>query len=317
MSWSRALTAFVVALAVATVLGWLGRFHAWFEMLTNIAPHMLLLAVVATTWSALARRRKHATASGICLLWFLFLLVPYWVASADALPADPAAVHTALQYNVYFGNDDIDRIVSEIEAADADVIALHEITTDQWLKIGERLPDYAAISLPWDGSDPQLGGGLALLSRTPLTALPVDPAASIVGRPVLAATTMIGDREVVLVGLHPHASRFESHKVELRTDQLDAVADLLRDETRPALILADLNMTPTSSDYRGFLNDLDWRDPHRSTGWDASWPTWGGPFGLPIDHVLVSDNIALHDISAQGGGGSDHKAVVASFSLGS
>lgn len=315
MSWSRALTAFVTALGVATALGWLGRFHAGFEMLTNIAPHMLMLALVATAWSALARRRKHTIASGVCLLWFLFLLVPYWFASADARPADPNAVHTALQYNVYFGNGDIDRIVGEIVAADADVIALHEITTDQWLKIGQRLPDYAAISLPWDGSDPQLGGGLALLSRTPLTALPVDPAASIEGRPILAAATTIGDREVVIVGLHPHASRFESHKVDLRNAQLAAVADLLRDETRPALVLTDLNMTPTSSDYRGFLKDLGWRDPHRSTGWDASWPTWGGPFGLPIDHVLVSDGIALHDISSRGGGGSDHRSVVAEFSL--
>lgn len=315
MSWSRALTVFVAAVGATTLLGWLGRFHPWFEMLTNIAPQMLVLSLVAAAWAAIARRRWHLAVGGVCALWFLFLLVPYWLASPEPRPADPDDVHIALQYNVYFGNDDIDRIVAEIEAADADVIALHEITTEQWLLIGERVPSYAAIALPWDGDDPQLGGGMALLSRTPLTALPVDPSASIVGRPILAASTTVGGVETIVVGLHPHASRFVSAKVDLRDAQLDAVAALLDGEQRPALILTDLNMTPTSSDYRGFLDDLGWRDPHRDTGWDASWPTWGSSFGLPIDHILVSNDVALHDISSGGGGGSDHRSVVAEFSF--
>lgn len=312
----RALTTFATALGATTVLGWFGRLHAWFEMLTNIAPHLLVLSLILVTWAAFARRRLPLAIGAIAALWFLLLLVPYVFASPDAAPSDPDRLHVALQYNVYFGNDDIDRIVDEITSANADVIALHEITGDQWIAVAERLPAYEAIALPWDGSDPQLGGGMAIMSREPLTAIPVDPSASIVGRPIIAAITTIGGTETVVVGLHPHASRFESHKVELRNAQLDAVAKLLSSEDRPAIILADLNMTPTSSDYRSFLNDLDWRDPHRDTGWDASWPTWGGPFGLPIDHVIVSNSIALHDISSAGGGGSDHRSLTAEFSFG-
>jgi len=89
----------------------------------------------------------------------------------------------------------------------------------------------------------------------------------------------------------------------------------LRDDPRPAVLLTDMNVTPTSSAYGDLLDDLGWRDTHRITGWDASWPSVGGWLGLPIDHVLVSDNVAVHTIDAIGAGGSDHRAMLAELSI--
>lgn len=286
-------------------------------MLTNVAPLMLLLAVIVAGLALWQREKVPAAIAAAAGLWFAFLLVPYVFASADARPDDADEVHRALQYNVYFGNDDLDRIAGLVEGSGADVVALHEITTEQWIGLQPLLPSYPyALAEPWDGDGLQLGGGMALLSRAPLTAIEVDPEASVLGRPILAASTEVGGADIVIVGLHPHASRFEGAKVDLRNRQLDAVGELLRDESRPALILTDLNMAPTSSDYRSLLDDLGWRDPHRVTGWDASWPTWGGFFGLPIDHILVSNDVALHSLESGDGGGSDHRSLVAEFSLG-
>ena len=76
-----------------------------------------------------------------------------------------------------------------------------------------------------------------------------------------------------------------------------------------------MNVTPTSTAYRSLLDDLGWHDTHRITGWDASWPSFGGWLGLPIDHVLVSDNVAVHAIDAVGNGGSDHRALRAELSI--
>ncbi len=313
---SRALEAVAGALVATIVLGWFGNLHPILEILTNVPVHLLLVAVVVLISGLVRREPIPALAGGLAAIWLIVLLVPYWRASPEPPPTDPNAVHRALQYNVYFGNDDVDRMVAEIEAADSAVVALHEITSLQWEQLQPRLPEYAhSIAEPWDGGSLQLGGGMALLSRTPLTRLSVDPEASVEGRPVLAAVTSIGEREVVLVGLHPHASRFETEKADLRERQLDAIVELLEEDSRPALILTDMNMAPTSTSYRRVLDDLGWSDPHRSTGWDASWPTWGGPLGLPIDHVLVSDAVALHDIATMDGGGSDHRSVIAQFSL--
>lgn len=303
-------------LALATTLGWFGGLHPWLEMLTNAPTQMMVTGLLLLIAATVSRRWFVACLSLFVVVWFGAQLWPYWRAAPDPLPADAASVLIAQQYNVYFGNSDLDRIAAEVRASNADVVALHEITSEQWRGLRDRLTEYPhAIAEPWDGGELQLGGGMALISRTPLTSIAVDGEASVTGRPILAASTDLGGHEIVVVGLHPHASRFEKHKVDLREAQLGAVVGLLADEARPAIVLTDLNMTPTSSDYRAFLDDLDWRDPHKLTGWDASWPARGGAFGLPIDHIFVSDAVALHDIKSTGGGGSDHRALTAQFSV--
>lgn len=311
----RIMTTFCVALVVVTVLGWFGSLHPLLESLTNVPVGLLLLAVVGFVATALARLRWHAMALALVVAWFVWLLAPYVLASPDQRVADATDV-TALQYNVYFENDDFDSMVALIETADADVVALHEVTTDQLAELEEQLDGYGhLIGEPWDGPEPQLGGGLAIFSRTPLERIEIGDAASPLGRPILAASTEVNGAEIVVVGLHPHASRFEGDKIDLRERQFDAVADLLRNEPRPAVLLTDMNVTPTSPAYRGLLDDLGWRDIHRSAGWDASWPSFGGWLGLPIDHVLVSDNVAVHAIDSVGTGGSDHRALRAELSI--
>lgn len=313
---SRVLAVVAGALVATIVLGWFGTVHPVLEMLTNVPMHLLVIAVLVLGSGLVRREPLPAIAGGLSAAWLAILLVPYWWASPAPPPEDPDAMHQVLQYNVYFGNDDVDRMVAEIESADAAVVALHEITSTQWEALAPRLSDYPhVVAEPWDGGALQLGGGMALLSRSPMSVLDVDPEASVTGRPVLAATTTIGGVEVVVVGLHPHASRFERAKADLRKRQLDAVIELLRHEDRPGLILTDMNMAPTSTSYRRTLSELGWADPHRSTGWDASWPTWAGPLGFPIDHVLVSNEVVLHDIWTTDGGGSDHRSVIAQFSF--
>ena len=101
----------------------------------------------------------------------------------------------------------------------------------------------------------------------------------------------------------------------LRDTQIEGVVALLAETSGPALIMTDLNITPTSPAYRSFIDELGWRDPHRLVGWQSSWPSWGGGLGLPIDHVFVSDHFALHGYDVGSGAGSDHKSVVATLSL--
>lgn len=314
LSW--ALTLFAVTLGLLTFLGWFGRFNSVLEAPRNAAPHFLVAGIVLTLWGGLARRFVHAGVGMVVVVWFAFLLAPYLITSSDPLPPDEDGVHSALQYNVFFDNENFDETAALIIEADADVVALHEITNLQWDELSARLPDYPFfIAEPFDGGTLSIGGGMALLSRTPLEPIEVDPEANVFGRPILAASTFVEGNEMVFVGLHPHASRHESDKIELRGLQLEAVADLLRDEPRPAVVLTDMNITPTSPDYSRFLSDIEWRDPHRITGWDASFPAGLGPFGIPIDHVFVSDSVALHDVSTGESAGSDHRSLVARFSV--
>ncbi len=156
---------------------------------------------------------------------------------------------------------------------------------------------------------------MAILSKIELEEVVLPAEVSPPHRPVLAATVVVAGNQVLVVGMHPHASRTDSAKVDLREAQLDAVAALVSERGGTSIVAGDLNLAPTSTQYRGFLDDLGWRDPHRSVGWNETWDFRRLPIGLPVDHVLVSDDIALLGYDIGEGAGSDHRTVTARLSL--
>lgn len=310
------LTVSAVLAVLVLLISWAGRLHPLFELFTNAPRIIFVVALTGLIVAGVARLAVQAGAFAVVALVFAAQFIPL-VFPVEAR-AEGESTFRALQYNIFFGNEDITAMTELIQTSDADVIALHEITTEQWAALQPGLGDWPhTIAEPWDGPEPQLGGGMVLLSRTPIEPMDVDSEANLLGRPILAGTTELAGQQTVVVGLHPHASRHDAWKAETREAQLDAVVELLDEQVGPAIILTDLNMTPTSSSYRRFIDELEWEDPHRTVGWVGSWPNWAGPYGLPIDHVLTSPEVVIHDIASIDGAGSDHRALVADLSLGS
>lgn len=312
----RVLEIFLGALALYLVLGWLTPLHPLLEAITNVRAQVSFLALVPLVGFGFLRSLTLVGVSALVLGLLAAALVPYWGATPDPAHSEAESIRV-MQYNVYFGNSDFDRITQHIIDSDAQVVALHELLPEQWAELepllGEAYP--FRIAAPLAEIDGQPGGGMALLSRTPLQQVAMPTDVSPVARVILVATTEIARQEVTVIGLHPHASRSDSAKVRLREAQMRGVAELVQQTPGPAIIMTDLNIAPTSPAYSGFLDELGWRDPHRLVGWQASWPTWGGAFGLPIDHVFVSDHFGLHSYTTGDGGGSDHNSVTAHLSL--
>ncbi len=85
----------------------------------------------------------------------------------------------------------------------------------------------------------------------------------------------------------------------------------------PAIVITDLNISATSPEYAAFLDELGWSDPRRDLGIEPTFPStgWMAPFGVAIDHVLVSPELVVHRYELGAGGGSDHHSLVATISL--
>lgn len=292
----------------------LGRVHPLFELASNLRPHQLTAAVVVLGVLIVARRRLAVVAALVVAVG-VAQLAPYWLARPDT-PIVGGTEFAVMQFNIAATNPNVDGIARQIDEANPDVVVITELTSDQWNALVARLPDYpSTVAEPWDDQAANLGGGMAILSKHDITPVSFPASVSPPHRPVLAATVAAVDGEVLVVGMHPHASRTTASKVDLRRDQFAAVAERLSSYDGPAVVAGDLNVAPTSTQYRDFLSDLSWRDPHKTVGWNATWWFRGMPLGLPVDHVLVSDEIALLGYDSRDGAGSDHKAVVARLSL--
>lgn len=303
-------------LVALTAMAWLGRAHPVFELVTNVRFQLLLVAVAVMIVSALLRRPRLAAIAALVGVIHVISMMPYWTAQADPIVAGTKTAQI-LQYNVFFGNDDYPAIAELINSSPAAVVGLHEITDEQWGKLQPMLTTHPhSVAVPVSADVGQLGGGMALLSRNPVIEIEVGSPANRRERPILAIETEVLGEQVTVIGLHPHASRFESAKYNLRNEQLGTVSAVAGAAPGPAIVVTDMNMTPHSPDYQDFVDGLGWRDPHRIVGWKASWPTFASAFGTPIDHIFVSNELLLHDYEMGPAAGSDHLSVVATISRG-
>lgn len=310
----RLLTAAVVVLVCLTSVAWLAPLHAVFELVSNMRVQLLLLATTSIALALASRRWKITALAAVVALVHVAYLLPYWTPTADAVTSAPTA--TVLQYNIWFGNDDYEAIASTIDDSGAAVVAIHELTETQWAALEPLLDAYPfRVAVPVSDDIGELGGGMALLSQNPVVEIPVASPTNRRDRPILYIETQVAGTPVRVIGLHPHASRFDGAKVELREGQLDATVELALAAPGPVLVMTDMNITPFSPAYKSFLSELGWRDPHEIVGWKATWPAFFGALGTPIDHIFVSNDVLLHDYDTIDGAGSDHAALIATISF--
>ncbi|MEM7233873.1 MAG: endonuclease/exonuclease/phosphatase family protein, partial [Planctomycetota bacterium] len=95
------------------------------------------------------------------------------------------------------------------------------------------------------------------------------------------------------------------------TLQLSGLPTLTR-ETQ-CLLLGDLNTTPFSPYFSKLLDETGLQNSARGFGLQASWPSLLSVLGIPLDHVLHSEDIVVVDRSTRAGAGSDHRAVIVDF----
>ncbi len=313
-SWPYVLAG---GLLLATLLALLGRVNPILELLANGHAQMLVLSLVAFVLLLVTRNVRPAAIVAFALVINGVIVAPYIFPRPDSGVASPDDQATVLQFNIFYNNEDLNAVAQHIVDSDADVAVLHELLPEQWDTLETLLTNHYphTIAEPFRARTGQLSGGMAILSRSPLERLPVDPAYSPEDRVLLAAETELHGRMTTVIGLHPHASRFESRKITLRDTQIEGVVDLAARTTGPIIVAADMNITPTSPAYKDFLDRTQWHDPHRSVGWHSTWPAFDTPFGFPIDHVFVSNELIVTGYETGDGAGSDHRSLTAQIAF--
>ncbi len=83
----------------------------------------------------------------------------------------------------------------------------------------------------------------------------------------------------------------------------------------PALVLGDFNITSWSPHFQETLRLGRLKDSRQGFGLQPTWPVDKPWFLVPIDHVLVTDGIAVHRCWRGPYIGSDHYPILMEFSL--
>ncbi|WP_340540688.1 endonuclease/exonuclease/phosphatase family protein [Nocardioides sp. GXZ039] len=278
---------------------------ALWVQLTSFVPWAVPLLVVGAValailwWPKRSDRTTIAVAAVLVGLLALHLtwLAPQWVGGAPRADPEAEAI-TVVVINARFGRADAVAVAERVRDEEAGILVVSEATPAfvealTAAGISDRLPMFGGAAA--DGA-----GGTVVFST--------DPVETIERVEMPFGTYVLRTQGQTMIAAHPRTPR--------DIDGWHTDHEALRVAAREhgvTLIAGDLNATVDHEPVRRLLDD-GYRDAAELT--NAGWaPTWPVDRDLPlpvvaIDHVLVTDEVAVVDHSTFEVGGTDHRGLV-------
>lgn len=313
-----------------------------FDMFNHFQPLWFAGLAFTLALSLIAFRKAGRTyvriVGGVGFLASAVIVIPELIAAFAGMPAAPDGQPTVtlMSRNLFGLNYEMQNVAAAIEDADPDIIALQEYFSEQREGLHDRLigtyPHFAEC----------VGGrraAIALYSRLPFTvtsdsfcpnniALDDNKVAWLAaaftdpdGVPFTVVTTHL-NWPIQISPLRdlsiPWPERIAGMSARKATEYAEVGAALAHIDG-PLLLVGDFNATPWSYELRRFADAAGLtRQTHNLFTYPARFhfDRWRRtpPF-LPLDHLLTRGGASVHSVVATDPAGSDHKAILAEFSV--
>ncbi len=324
-----------IGLLLATLLGYFGNLYVGFELLSHFKPYYLILAFAIAPLVFFQNKRRYKILIIATLLFNIYEVLPWYLPSRAHASTESIATVKMLSVNVKFNNADQSRVEEFIKKESPAVVMLQELnpTWEETLENLKTVYPYGYIE------DPKNNFGVGILSVLPMENIKVI---NVEGRqtPSLEADIEVADGYwVKVIAIHPVPPITQTH-MKNRNKMFAKIARMARESNLPVVIAGDFNTTMWSPAYKKLVKESGLSDGARGRGLYGSWPygdtnyknftvtdelgftDWipknivnHSPVKLPLDHVLVSDNLLVNSFSTGEDVGSDHLPVVFEVSL--
>lgn len=297
----------LVYIALFTALGYLGRFHRYFELTSHFRVQYLAISALFFLIFLAWRSPRYVIVALVCVAANLAQVAPLHLAAVSGQPAGGGSRLKIVYSNVLTRNHRYQDLVRLIRGENPDVVIALEVN-QSWVDSLDQIRDawpYAVIR-PHDDNF-----GIALYSRLPLVdsgvvALLDEALPSILGK------VEIGGKKVSIFTTHtlPGVAGGESYRI--RNEQLAETAKYMRRLPEPRILIGDMNVSLWSPYFSDLVKGAGLRNAREGFG---VIPTWPVIFDhrltmIPIDHCLVSPSIEVRGIRTGSDIGSDHLPMV-------
>lgn len=292
----------------------------WFiQALHYVLPWLFVPVLLLLPVSILLRSRVKTL---LLILPVPLFLLSYAELYLPRLPVPKTGEpFTVMTYNVWGGNTQFDRIATEIQNHDPDLLSIHEFSPP----IVEALENQLAETYPFYRIHP----GVGFFSRYPILQSRAFRLGGIYGIPGPWAQHLILDmngQEVNVFNVHPPSPPLQGEQIpglplrlpsSFRTEGFEiAVREILwrmEHAQGPILVVGDFNFTDQEEEYKLLTQTL--KDTHRQCGWGmgfsfARFPSTGIALWR-IDFVLHSQDFVSLRTELGDFAGSDHRPVIA------
>lgn len=296
---------------LATVMGFLGCWGWLFELASHFRLQYCWLLIGSAVLLSVAREWPEAALAASGALINGFLLVPLRARAVPSTDGSNGQIVRVLSANLFSSqNRSYERVRRLIREANPDLIVLTEVTHAWQVALQDQQANYTfsnVVARPG-------GVGIMMLSRIPFEHVEVVRSGAD-GRPsILGRLQLREERRLTVIGTHPPAPVTPT-RAKFRDRQLRALADFVSSQEGPRLVVGDLNTTSWSPIFQDFLRRTKFRDSRIGFGLQPTWPVAIPPLQIPIDHCLVSSEVAVHRREVWGDIGSDHYPIVVDVSI--
>ncbi|MGF1776874.1 endonuclease/exonuclease/phosphatase family protein [Vibrio nomapromontoriensis] len=299
----------IAYVAIPTLIGICAYYlpNSW--MLENSASFIVILPVfyLCTALVLLVTKRRILASTSLLLaLSWLLPLSPIAFSGAETCEGNEVSV---LQYNVYYGNPQLDSFIQYVRKNKPEILILQEVSPSH----GEQLKALTELYPYQFGGQRRVGypSGQMILSQQPLYGM--NSIASRSGHKILKVIwRATEDKDVYLIAAHPPSPRTEQLWVERNEVLQDVMREAKRSPLDTTLVVGDFNLASTTYRFTALMPDFQ-TEPVIS--WPSFLERWLLPFQpiVAIDHLwartetkgrLICQREALSQI-----GGSDHLAI--------
>lgn len=305
------LIAALVFLGLFSLAGFLGRKSWLLDITSHFRVQYFFLLVLVAIGCLVVGQVWFALVAMLLMVVNAVVILPRFISLAQAASNGP--VCRLLLSNVLMRNRSYDQLYKLVVGEQPDLIVLVE--PDQaWLDgLADLRPDYPY----WAVASRQDAYGIAVLSRQPFQSAEVIHLGS-AGVPTVIARVNTGNHPVqtlTVIATHPPPPKGAANSAT-RNDQLLALAQFVRHRDDAIILCGDLNLSPWSPYFADLLKSSGLADSGRGFGIQPTWPADNFLLRTPIDHCLVSPQIAVLRRRLGPNIGSDHLPVILDFTLG-
>ena len=305
----------VVIVGGIALFGFAAR-HSWAaDLCCQFRVQLLMLLAPATTVYWIWRQGAIATWLLLCTAANLIPLWPYLFPTEAPSVSSEATVTRILMLNLLEGNQHHDDVVDYVKTHDPDLFIAIEADhawTEGLKPLQSTFPHRHII-------DDRGASSIAAYSRIPFDSMDVHYSTKR-KLPSLDMNISVDGQPVRIFATHPYIP-LTQEKARLRNEQLKEIESSIG-KNGSRILLGDFNCTPWSP----YIVDLARNPKLTPAGYGTGLrPTWYrrarayGPlrqtwiFALKLDHVLLSDDLAVVDYWIGPCLGSDHRPVVVDF----
>lgn len=297
----------IIGVSLVTVIGFLGRLWWTFDLFSHFRVQYFVLL---TGFSLLALFIGIIQVSIIGLIFALVNLITIIpVYFPQHKPNGKTKILRILLANVLRPNQQYGKLQQFIQKTRPHMIVLLEIS-EVWLReLSPVLKDYPYKYTAMRNDN----YGIAIFSHYELDSSQTLYLSSAMV-PTLVGDISTNAHTLTLIATHPPPPKSKIENIQ-RNQQIKNLVELINLQENPTMLLGDMNITSWSPFFKELIKFSRLIDTRKGFGLQPTWPADKPIFMVPIDHILVSEEISIHKRFTGPYIGSDHRPVVVDFSF--